>query len=333
MQPVTGFATLLAQKISKNHITMNKLFNRIMIKAALSAFVFAFTYAFFSGSAKAADEPYLTRTFNLNSGELYVSTSGGSIRVEGGNTNQVRVEMYVKSSKSKSNIQKTLDEDYDIRIEKTGSRVEVVAKRESKVRTWDGISISFVVYTPKNFACEMKTSGGSLKISGVSGAGHKLRTSGGSITTSNMSGTLDAATSGGSINISNYQGEINAKTSGGSIKLEEVAGNIKATTSGGGIKIENAKGSVYATTSGGSINARIDNLQDQLVLKTSGGSVHATIPSGLGLDLDLRGNRVNTSLSNFSGESKSDRVRGTVNGGGIVVQLATSGGSVKLDYN
>lgn len=279
-----------------------------------------------------SDDPYLTKTFSLTSGELFVSTSGGSIRVEGGNSNQVKVEMYVKSNKRSDDIQEILEEDYEIRIEKTGSRIEAVAKREGKGWTWNGISISFVVYTPKDFACELKTSGGSINLSGVAGKAHEIKTSGGSITAESMAGTLEANTSGGSITIKQYQGDIDAKTSGGSIKLEEIEGDIEATTSGGGIKISNVAGSVYATTSGGSINADITKLHDQLILKTSGGSVNATIPSGLGLDLDLRGNRVNTSLNNFSGESKSDRVRGTVNGGGIPVQLATSGGSVNLKY-
>lgn len=286
-----------------------------------------------SFAKKISDNPYLTKSFNLSSGDLYVSTSGGSIRVEGGSGNTVKVEMYVRSNRhSDKKMKEILEEDYEIRIQKSGSRIEAVAKRTSKSWSWNGISISFVVYTPEKFACDLNTSGGSLKISDVSGRNHELKTSGGSITAEDMSGDLEARTSGGSITISDYLGEIDVRTSGGSINLSDIKGDVEASTSGGGIRINDAQGSVYATTSGGSINADITRLEDQLVLKTSGGSVRATIPSGLGLDLDLRGNRVNTSLSNFSGESKSDRVKGTVNGGGILVQLSTSGGGVHLDY-
>ena len=286
-----------------------------------------------SVAKKVLADPYLTKTFNLSSGELFVSTSGGSISVEGSNSSKVKVEMFVKSNKhNDSKIREILEEDYEIRIEKTGSRIEAVAKRTGKSWSWNGISISFVVYTPEKFACDLNTSGGSLKISGVNGRSHELKTSGGSITAEDMSGNLEARTSGGSINVSDFVGDLDGKTSGGSIKLEDIKGDIDVTTSGGGIKISDVQGEVYASTSGGSINADITKLENQLVLKTSGGSVRATIPSGLGLDLDLRGNRVNTSLSNFSGESKSDRVKGTVNGGGILVQLSTSGGSVNLDY-
>ena len=297
----------------------------------LIIFSVAFDQPSFAG--KTADDPFLTKSFNLSSGELFVSTSGGSIRVEGGRSNSVKVEMYVKSNKhSDSKIREILEEDYEIRIEKLGSRIEAVAKREGRGWSWNGISISFVVYTPEKFACDLNTSGGSLKISGVSGKQHELKTSGGSISAEEMAGNLEARTSGGSITVSDYVGELNARTSGGSIKISDTKGDIDVSTSGGGIKINDAEGAVHATTSGGSINADISRLEDQLVLRTSGGSVHATIPSGLGLDLDLRGNRVNTSLSNFSGESKSDRVKGTVNGGGIIVQLSTSGGSVNLNY-
>jgi len=309
---------------------MPKIFN-VSFLAMLFLLVQSFSNQILA--KKASDDPYLTKSFNLSSGDLFVSTSGGSIRVEGGNANSVKVEMYVKSNKhSDSKIKEMLEEDYEIRIEKSGSRIEAVAKKVSKNWSWNGISISFVVYTPEKFACDLNTSGGSLKISGVSGRNHELKTSGGSITAEDMSGDLEARTSGGSITVKDFVGELDAKTSGGSIKLSNIKGDIDVSTSGGGITIDDAQGAVYASTSGGSINADISKLEDQLVLKTSGGSVRATIPSGLGLDLDLRGNRVNTSLNNFSGESKSDRVNGTVNGGGILVQLSTSGGSVNLNY-
>ena len=79
--------------------------------------------------------------------------------------------------------------------------------------------------------------------------------------------------------------------------------------------------------------ADIRSLEDQLTLKTSGGSINAIIPSGLGLDLDLSGNRVNTELQNFSGKSEKNSIQGSMNGGGIEVTMRTSGGSVNLDYH
>jgi len=310
----------------------NLLFKHLqLLSVAIAIFLLTLPV---QAKANAADSPFLTKTFNLSSGELYVSTSGGSIKVEGGSGNTVKVEMYVRSSKhSDEKIKEMLEDEYEIKIGQTGSRVEATAKRLGSGWNWNGISISFVVYTPKNFVCELNTSGGSLNLSGVSGSRQSMKTSGGSIHAEKISGELDVNTSGGSIHVDELTGNLKANTSGGSINLSDIRGDIDAHTSGGGINIEDVQGYVSATTSGGGITANISKLEKQLILKTSGGSVNATIPSGLGLNLDLRGNRVNTSLNNFSGESKSDRVRGTVNGGGILVELATSGGSVNLNYH
>ncbi len=309
---------------------MKKILHPIYVTMMLVAMTFLITSTVFA--VKRSSQLYTTKTFKLSSGDLYVLTSGGYIRVEGSNTNEVKVEVYVNSGKyDDKKTREIVEKDYELRIERTGSRIEAVARRTGSMR-WNNISISFVVYTPRDFNCELKTSGGALKITGVQGKRHELYTSGGSITAEDASGDMKARTSGGSINITDYHGEIDARTSGGSIKLADVKGDIDVVTSGGGIRITDVEGSLYAATSGGSINAEITRLTDELTLKTSGGSIHATIPEGLGLDLDLRGNRVVTTLSNFSGETKTSRVTGTVNGGGIPVTLATSGGSIYLDY-
>ncbi|MDZ7606397.1 MAG: DUF4097 family beta strand repeat-containing protein [Cyclobacteriaceae bacterium] len=262
----------------------NLLFKHLqMLSVAIAVFLFTITA---QAKANTADSPYLTKTFNLSSGELYVSTSGGSIKVEGGSGNTVKVEMYVRSSKhSDEKIKEMLEDEYEIKIGQTGSRVEAIAKRLGSGWNWNSISISFVVYTPKNFTCELNTSGGSLNLSGVSGSRQSMRTSGGSIHAERISGGLDVNTSGGSIHIDELSGNLKANTSGGSINLTAIRGDIDAHTSGGGINITDVQGYVSATTSGGSITANISKLEKQLVLKTSGGSVNATIPPGLGLNL------------------------------------------------
>jgi DUF4097 and DUF4098 domain-containing protein YvlB len=125
---------------------------------------------------------------------------------------------------------------------------------------------------------------------------------------------------------------LHAQTSGGSIRLTDARGTLQVHTSGGSIHLENTGGSIEASTSGGGIHAKVSGLEKYLRLKTSGGSITASIPGGLGLDLDLKGNRVNTKLINFNGEAEKDRIRGKMNGGGIEVVMSTSGGSVNLDY-
>lgn len=284
------------------------------------------------------DRPYLVKEFELDApGQLQVKTSGGGINVFSHQSNKVRVEMYLRKG---GNLLEPGDaaaeeilENYELEISQSSN--SVTAKAEGNNSSWfsggNNVSISFVVYVPYKMSTELKTSGGSIQMKGVYGR-HDVKTSGGSLDFFDIQGDLNARTSGGSINIEKYIGALDAHTSGGSIHLQDSEGDLNVHTSGGSININNAKGSVDASTSGGGIHANLNDLTKSLKLHTSGGSITAVVPNGLGLDLDLKGNRVNTKLYNFNGEADKDRIVGSMNGGGIPVVMSTSGGSVNLKY-
>ncbi len=283
--------------------------------------------------------PLISKAFSMSGpGRLHVETSGGGISVSAREGNQVKVEMFVRKdgkelNRDNADAQEVL-ENYDIDISQSGNTITATAEPKSSFNGWfggDNTSISFNVYVPKQMSTKLNTSGGSIRLEGVEGT-QNVNTSGGSLTLLNIEGNMEAQTSGGSITIEEYKGLLEASTSGGSIKLRNAEGNLKVHTSGGNIKLDEIRGSVNAITSGGGIDAKLLTLTNDLTLKTSGGSIHATLPKDLGLDLDLQGNRVNTRLQNFNGEAEKDRVRGSMNGGGIAVVMSTSGGSVNLDY-
>ena len=284
-----------------------------------------------------AEEPYLTKTFTLDGpGELMVETSGGGIDVTGHDGNEVTVEVYVKPNGSWSlfgsdddDIEEAL-EDYTIDVSQDGSTVRAIAEREKKGGN-NKVSISFTVNVPATMSCDLSTSGGSISVANVEGK-HDINTSGGSLNFDRISGTTNAHTSGGSINIDDYTGTLEANTSGGSIRVDGTEGEAVLKTSGGSINLEDIRGSLEARTSGGSIRAKVEELGEFVTLSTSGGSITATIPDGQGMDLDLSGDKVNTELKNFTGESEKNSINGSVNGGGIPVSMHTSGGSVTLEY-
>ncbi len=301
---------------------------------AVLCLVLGFTFAM---SPTGQEEPYMTKNFTLDGdARLQVETSGGSIDVAGKEGNQATVEMYVKknggwsSSLSREEIEEAL-EDYDIDISQQGNEVKAIAKRKGSGWGNNKISISFKVTVPKTTSTDLNTSGGSISLTHVAGE-QTVETSGGSLNFDTVVGDTQARTSGGSINVKGYEGNLEAETSGGSIHLSHATGELDVHTSGGSIVMDDINGSVEATTSGGSIKAEVHSLGEYLTLHTSGGSINATIPQGLGLDLDLSGNRVNTQLTNFTGKMEKDHIKGSINGGGIPVKLSTSGGSVNLDY-
>ena len=125
-----------------------------------------------------------------------------------------------------------------------------------------------------------------------------------------------------------------AHSSGGGVSVKNIKGNVEASSSGGGVNVSGECGSVKAKSSGGSVHVDIKNLSKDLTLESSGGGVDALIRNGknLGLDLDLQSDRVNIELQNFSGKSEKNRVKGTMNNGGIPVYMHASGGSVNVQF-
>jgi len=286
-------------------------------------------------------QPYLTKEFTMDKpGNLNVKINGGGISVSSHEGNKVKVEMYVRKGVKwitpTDDAADDIREDYDIEIVQSENTVSARVERKNEISSWfswfgDNISISFTVYVPEKISCTLNTSGGSISLKGVTGK-QEVKTSGGSLTLNSIQGRMEARTSGGSISIEKYTGTLSAHTSGGPISLQDSRGELNVSTSGGSIKLNNVDGSIEASTSGGGIHANISALDKYLRLKTSGGSITAVVPTGLGLDLNLKGNHVNAKLINFNGEAEKDEVVGSMNGGGIPVVMSTSGGSVNLEY-
>ena len=302
-----------------------------ILKSVLSAGIVAAIMLLTTDNSNAR-QAYSTQEFGVSdNSNIEVRTSGGSIEVFGENTDEVRVEMYVrKRGKLLDRGDTDLDE-WDIRIEKQGNTVYAIAEREG--RSWgnNNLSISFKVYAPVKSKTDLKTSGGSLRLQNLQG-NQMARTSGGSIDVENIGGDIKLRTSGGSITINDIEGKVEANTSGGRIRAENITGGIDAKTSGGSITLERVSGNVEAKTSGGSIDAEVLNPDDFIELRTSGGSITVTVPKELGYDIDLGGNRVRADLHNFKGDLDKNDMEGTMNGGGTRLKARTSGGSVNLRY-
>lgn len=320
------------------------------------------------------ETPYKTQTFKGISA-LRSQTSGGSLLVEGGSGSDARVEMYVHSNNwngtndlSKEEIEERL-ENYDITIRQEGNTLVATAKQKNGNWNWKkGLSISFKFYTPRALATNISTSGGSIKMSHLTGQQQfktsggsmqltdlkgdiegstsggsikltdchnqiDLETSGGSIEAANSDGTINLNTSGGSIRLTGLNGVIKAKTSGGSISGEGIDGELVTSTSGGSIRIRSMAGSIDAETSAGSVEVAMSRVDRFVKLETSAGSVRVQMPMNKGMDLDLSGNRVSAPLTNFSGSAEKDRIVGKMNGGGIPVRLTANSGSVYVNQN
>jgi hypothetical protein len=324
-----------------------------------------------NAQAKHDQEPFLTKTLSTSIKNVEAQTSGGSIAVSGISSN-ARIEVYISSNNMKDNlskeeIQKRLDEKYDLKVEAANNKLTAIAKPKENMKDWkNGLSISFKIYVPQNVSTDLVTSGGSIQLSNLSG-NQKFATSGGNLSVNGVSGKVNGKTSGGNIHLENSKDDIDLATSGGGIYAKNAEGKLKLTTSGGSLELIGLKGTIKAMTSGGSVsgkdiqgelvattsggNIEFSNLSCSLDVATSGGNIQVSmkglgkyvkivnsagnidleLPKGKGFDLNLEGSKIKTDqLGNFNGKMGEEKVQGKLNGGGIPVTVKSSGGKINL---
>jgi len=211
--------------------------------------------------------------------------------------------------------------------------------------------VEFRITVPRQFDANVMTSGGSIFVGSLKGevvahtSGGWLRfdrvegpvngsTSGGGITLTGTRGRAVVRTSGGPIRISDTEGDVDASTSGGPIAIDGVSGRVKAHTSGGSIDAQGITGAIDASTSGGWVNASLRGQpQNECRLYTAGGSISVSLPrdAHVNLEASTSGGAVSTDFPvPYTGDRHQRELRTPLNGGGPLLYLHTSGGSINV---
>jgi DUF4097 and DUF4098 domain-containing protein YvlB len=284
---------------------------------------------------------------------LDLSSFDGNLDIIPSDGNKIQVYYIVKKGGKLLKINREqLEKDVILETsqEKSDLRIRVRQKNEYRSFNWEySIAVHFKVYVPKDISCTLRSSDGNISLEKLNGD-QSCKTSDGSITISTIAGNVYGRTSDGDVNVRQIKGKVDVGTSDGNIGLTSVAGDVDASTSDGNIKLDGIKGDIAvktsdgyidfneisgsfrASTSDGSIKGNVAELKNELTLRTSDGNINVTIPSQLGLDLDIKGESLDVPFKNFSGKFDKTHVRGQSNGGGIPVVLSTSGGNVTLNY-
>ena len=327
-------------------------------------------------NAQSKHEPFQVKTFPAAGVKaVEAETSGGNVSVSGQATGDARVEMYIQTNNgwgegiSREEMQKRLDEGYDITIAMQGDKLVATARQK---RGWEnnwrhGLSISFVIYTPSAVSSHVRTSGGNIDMKDLTG-NENFHTSGGNLGIDHLSGTILGRTSGGNVTIHNSHDDIDLQTSGGNMEAMYCEGKIQLSTSGGNVGLRGVKGSIRASTSGGEVegnkitgdldahtsggNIDLDEVAANLSASTSGGNIRVhflstksvdlsnssgdisvELPQGQGMDLRISGERVHsTALNNFKGTFDEHHIDGSLNGGGVPVRVDGNSGEVHLSF-
>jgi hypothetical protein len=340
-------------------------------------FFFGFGLLVLTAAAQSKNNvPFMEKTFSRESvKQLKSETSGGNISVYGQASGDARVEVFIQPNNgrseglSKDEIQKRLDEQFDLTLAVENGTLKAIAKHKERFDNWrSSLSISFRVYVPETVSSSLRTSGGNIELKDLSGT-EDFRTSGGNMDLEHLTGNLTGSTSGGNVSITDSKNNIDLHTSGGNMEATRCDGTIRLATSGGNVELRDVKGDIHATTSGGEVSGReitgelrtstsggnihLDNLSCSLSASTSGGNIDVNmkqmgkyldlsnssgdisvvLPQGQGLNLRISGERVHTGkLDHFSGEIGTRKVDGMLNGGGIPVKVDGNSGSVELSF-
>lgn len=280
------------------------------------------------------------KTFSVEpGGTLKVSTQGGDVRVQTGDTKQVRV---TAKQTIRANSEKEADELLELlslKIEQAGNDIAAEAKYDKNAFgfRWGRtpVTVDFVITVPDHFNAEIHTSGGDIVVGSLTGD-VRARTSGGDMKFDRIAGALDAATSGGNVELKETTARAKISTSGGDIHIDRAGGPTEVSTSGGDVVIESADQLISARTSGGGIHAVLTSaLKNDCLLSTSGGEVNVQVVKGAGFVLDAHtsGGDVDASgitLTIERGGLGKSRLVGSVNGGGPRLKLRASGGDITL---
>lgn len=346
-------------------ITKNRLQLGFMLQCLppmLSKPRFAIAVILFSCAAAvlAADprSDQIDKSFKAtDGGRLVIDTDRGSLVVEGGDSDEVRVTVSRKVVRGSDSAAADLLKDHHVDISQVGNEVRVNCDLPSK-QTWGigtpQLQVEIRAQVPKRFdvdaqtaggsvatrqikgAVVMKTSGGSLAVEKIDGS-LQGKTSGGSIKGSDLAGQIELNTSGGSISIAGVSGTaLKASTSGGSIHLSGVSVPAEVKTSGGSIEIKGASAPISAGTSGGSIRADFSEApQGDVILKTSAGGITVALPATSAVTLDASTSagsvRSDFTVSGDTGNKHRSSLKGEINGGGPALKLRTSAGSIKVN--
>jgi hypothetical protein len=177
-------------------------------------------------------------TLDTRDGRLSVNARpNGSIRVEGWDGSEVRVEARVTARARSDGAAEELAQDVEIRVE--SGRIESDGPRTRGRESW---SVDYRVRVPFGTDLELQSTNGSVAVSGVRG-GVEARTTNGSVRLEDVAGPIRARSTNGAIQASfvgagPLRSDMELRTTNGSVTLglpEGLGARLEASTTNGGI--------------------------------------------------------------------------------------------------
>jgi DUF4097 and DUF4098 domain-containing protein YvlB len=179
-----------------------------------------------------------------------------------------------------------------------------------------------------------ETSGGDIYAAEALGA-VRAYTGAGGIRIGHAGSSVTATTQGGPIEVGRAAGLVVANNSGGPIRVSSAPG-VRCETASGAIRLTGVSGAVMASTTLGNIIASLFDarLPANSFLRTGGGDITVLIPSNISVTLKATSSGAGAIVSDFPVRLSTCgsvlTAEGRVNGGGPVLQIAATGGTISI---
>jgi DUF4097 and DUF4098 domain-containing protein YvlB len=305
----------------------------------------------FAATAAMAADGTFEQTFQVSGAvDLNAQTHSGNITVRTGSAGSVFVRGTITVQRRYSS-----DADSIVRrlqanppLEQTGNTILIRNIDDDLKRQ---VSISYEITTPAETTADAQTGSGNIDIDGVRGP-LEANTGSGNIEVANVSGTVKTNTGSGNIELSSIGASSRAGTGSGNIVARVVSGDFAGRTGSGNVIVEQAsggnvemnsgsgnleargvRGSLSASTGSGGVSAE-GEMTSGWNLRTSSGSVHVSLPSEAAFTIEARASSGSIEVNHpmmVQGSIGRREVRGTVRGGGALLAVSTSSGSIRID--
>jgi hypothetical protein len=321
-------------------------------RAALVISAIATLSAVAAHPAIAADEGHFDRTLTVSGPvDLDLQTGSGDITVRPGNAGSVEIHAKIKANDwhfgSNSSQIEAIEKNPPIQQDGNTIRIGHVEDHDLLRH----ISISYEITTPKETKLHSTSGSGDEKIDGIAGPVETTSGSGG-LHVHDIGSDVRANTGSGDVDVQNVHGSARISTGSGGLQATGIGGSLVASTGSGDVKLEQtAAGDVDVSTGSGEVT--LDHIKGGARVRTGSGNIHAEgeptgpwkLHTGSG-DVDIKlpaGAAFEVAAMTSSGSIHSDHeitmsgnlnpheLRGKVNGGGPLIELHTSSGSIRID--
>jgi len=248
--------------------------------------------------------------------EVVLSTFDGSIEIRPWDKAEVQV-VVEKRGRDKEDVGTI-----EVHATQSGSRIEVTVTEPSR----HGFDMHF-----KNRSAKLIVS--------LPPASDVAATSGdGSIDIEHVAGRLQLRSGDGAIQGRSLGGDVTAHTGDGSIKLEGVDGVLNVDTGDGSINVAGRLTRVHARSGDGSVTVHADRgsaAEGDWEIGSGDGSLTLELPEDFSAEVDAHTgdghiNMQDVTLSNVTGSTARDTLRGRLGAGGRNLRLRTGDGSITL---